>query len=300
MDGISLEILIKNLILKYNENLELKSLKNIQFKDYSEWENKAVKEECLENKLFWNTYLANYVPKSSFIGDLNKINKYQGRRYYFEFSNKISFDIKKLATNQSTTPYVILLSAMNFLINKISGHLDTCIGILDSGRSHFQVENCLGLFIKTLVLRTKLIPDQKFSILIKTIESDLLEIERHKNVRYDIIPNSVINLLFVYQNPDFSFETIDGIRGVTIENIPINEVYSKFPMIFNIFEDGNCIKGYIEYNTSFYSNRLIKFISSMFSIVIQEIINGVKDLDKIELDKFETLTEAELDFDFNF
>ncbi|UWY30359.1 amino acid adenylation domain-containing protein [Flavobacterium sp. TR2] len=305
MDGLSLEIFIKEFIENYNNHASLDAAKvnalQFQFKDYSEWFNKKWDDNIFKNKLFWEEYLKNYHPKDSFDRDFSIENNQQsGSKYLFELTTNVTSDLKELALCEQVTFYTILVGALNVLIYKLSNHNDICIGTVNNGRNILEIHNQIGMFVKTLVLRTQIEPELTFADILRNTQNNLLEINDYEAVPFEKLSQSLFDVMLAYQNPEFSFENIDQLNGLKLTSYPIDNKYSRMPVVFNLFESDNRLKGIIEYNCDLFEEDTIEIIALKYNKILNEIVkNPLMKVDLIDA-RLEFEKSTALDFDFNF
>ena len=300
MDGLSLEIFIKEFINNYNiaTNKNIKS--ELQFKDYSEWHNQILKEIGTKNELFWEKYLQDFNIKDSFEKDSKLKNKEQNSRLIlFEFNKQKTLDLKKMALEHKVTLYVILITTLNVLIYKESNHTDICIGTVNSGRNRSQMNEQIGMFVKTFILRIKIKTEQPFIDLLKSVQNDLFEIEDYIDIPFDKISKSFFDVMLVYQNPEFNFESINELNNLTLVQYPLNEQYIRLPMLFNFYESDYKLKCIVNYNNNLFDKETMSDIISEFSSLLYGIIeNPSRKINSIGIDESEKIIPN--DFDFNF
>ncbi|MDI5888440.1 amino acid adenylation domain-containing protein [Flavobacterium yafengii] len=305
MDGLSLEIFIKEFIGNYNENtFQVTPKENtlkFQFKDYSEWFNNILKDIGVENERFWIKYLQNYRSKDSFDRDFSiKNNQQNGSKFLFELKSDTTLALKEIAVDKKVTFYTILVAALNVLIYKFSNHNDICIGTVNSGRNIPELNDQIGMFVKTIVLRTQIESQQTFIDLLESIQNDLLEINGYQDIPFDKLPQSIFDIILVYQNPEFSFGDINELDDIKLLFYPVDNEYSKMPIVFNLFESENKLKGIIDYNCDLFQEDTIQIIALKYSKLLNEIIkNSSIKVDLIDI-KLEFENGIALEFDFNF
>ena len=305
MDGLSLEIFIKEFIENYNQSTSPEASKvntlKFQFKDYSEWFNRTLEDNAVKNELFWKNYLQNYRPKDSFDRDFSiEDNKQRGSKYLFELTTDTILVLKQLALEEQVTFYTILATALNVLIYKFSNHNDICIGTVNSGRNIPDLNNQIGMFVKTLVLRTQIESKQTFVDILKSTQNDLLAINDYQAVPFDKVSQSIFDVMLVYQNPEFSFENINELNDFKLTSYPIENKYSRMPIVFNLFESDNRLKGIIDYNCDLFEENTMQIIALKYIKLLNEIIkNPTIEIDLIDT-KLEFEKSAAFDFDFNF
>ncbi|BFM45582.1 hypothetical protein CFS9_42230 [Flavobacterium sp. CFS9] len=304
MDGLSLEIFIKEFIQNYNESTQNQTnddILKLQFKDYSEWLHKTIKEDQSKNELFWKNYLKNYEPKNSFDRDFSiQNNKQNGSKLSFEFTEEVTLLLKQLAAEKQITFYTLLVAAINVLIYKLSKHSDICIGTVNSGRNISDLNNQIGMFVKTLVLRTQIQSEQTFADVWENVNHNILEINNYQDVPFDKIVPDIFDVMLVYQNPEFNLEGSIELDELKLTSYPIESKFSRIPMVFNLFESKHQLKGTIDYNSDLFEEDTIHMIVSEFRKMLNEIVvNPLMKIGEID-DKLEQEIDTTLDFDFNF
>jgi amino acid adenylation domain-containing protein len=304
MDGLSLEIFIKEFIRNYNENaldLSKEDILKFQFKDYSEWLKKTVEENKSKNELFWKNYLQNYKPKDLFDRDFSvQNNKQNGSKLLFELTDEVTFHLKKFAAEKQVTFYTLLVTSINVLIYELTGHSDICVGTVNSGRDVAELNDQIGMFVKTLVLRTQVESEQTFVNLLESVSANILKINDYLDIPFDKIAPSIFDVMLVYQNPDFTFENSIELNELKFKPYPIDTKFSRMPIVFNLFESNHVLKGIVDYNCDLFEGATIEMIVSKFSKILNEIsINPLIQIGKIEA-RLEQEINTILDFDFKF
>ncbi|WP_264530511.1 amino acid adenylation domain-containing protein [Flavobacterium sp. N502540] len=302
MDGLSLELFIKKIISnlgeKNNTNLKSSTETAFQFKDYSEWFNGYLKDNSFKNKLFWEKYLRNFHFKNSFERDFNLENDNRnGEEYFFELTEDVTNDLKKLVIDKKVTLYTVLIAVLKILIFKESNQTDICVGTVNSGRNRAEINDQIGMFAKTIVLRTPIEKNKTFLEIVKNVQRDLFEIEDYSDVPFEEIGKSVFDVMLVYQNPEFNFENIDDLK---LTRYPVEGSYSRMPVVFNFYGSGKIVKGNVDFDRNLFDRESINAIVAKYNLILQEIIENPSqcvELMNIELE----LDKKDLyNFDFNF
>jgi hypothetical protein len=106
--------------------------------------------------------------------------------------------------------------------------------------------------------------------------------------------------MLVYQNPEFSFDNIDAFADFKLTAYPVDNKYSRMPIVFNLFETDNKLKGIIDYNCDMFEKDTIQIIMLKYGEILNEIIsNPSSKIDLIDA-KLEFEKNTTLDFEFNF
>ncbi|MEM9919956.1 MAG: condensation domain-containing protein, partial [Bacteroidota bacterium] len=303
MDGWSLENFVRAFVESYRQAdaAHLSSPLAIQFKDYSEWLNQQLAGNAQERLNFWKNHLQGYHHQPSFEPDFHyDLTDFRGDEYRFELTTELTDGLKQLARRERTTLYKLSMAAMNALIYKYSGHRDICLGTVEAGRNKAELNDQIGLFAKTLLLRSKVEGHQTFIDLLEPMEKNLLEIGQQADVPFDKLPRSLFDVLVVFQNPEFSFEQLHQIQDFQLDSYPIKPAYSRLPMVFNFYESEGQLKGIVTYSCERYSLETIQIIVIRLERLLECLIeNPLVSLDAMQLlADFER--EQAIDFNFNF
>ena len=298
LDGRSLEIFVHKLLHYYAEPQSTIVKDNLQFKDYSEWS--AVKQKESKNLDFWNSYLINYRIKPSFISNEGKINVSEANNFFVAFSPKESAAIKDFVRAQATTVHNFLSAAFGALVFKQSGHKDICLGTVNAGRNMPELDDMLGMFVKSLPLRMYLQDNKSFTALLKEVGINILQISEHQDIPIEFSLKTPYDTLLVYQNPDFSYQKEMQLPGVKFSNYPIETYHSRLSLLFNFKEEMQGLILEVTYDTSLYNSGTVELIVQRFWKLIEYTITNPKatlgDIDiAMEIEKTEVVN-----IEFNF
>lgn len=305
MDGLSLEIFIKEFGERYNaytrSDRGMKSRLKFQYKDYAEWYANMAISNAAKNELFWKNYLKNYQSKYSFDRDRGTDrNQRTANTCFFELSAENTRALKQLSVKEETTFYTVLVAALNLLIYKFSDHKDICIWTVNSGRDIPELADQIGMFVKSLILRTEVKEKQTFIDLIRDTSLNLLEISQYPDVPYESITQSEVDIMLVYQNPGFSYEESIQLCDLKLTSYSIVNRYSRIPIVLNLFEAGNKLKCRIDYNADLFEANTMEMIALMYCRLLEEVINN--PLAKMNLMGIESELKqgSPIDFEFDF
>ncbi|MEM7086876.1 MAG: amino acid adenylation domain-containing protein [Bacteroidota bacterium] len=305
MDGWSLEQLIKKVIAYYMASISKIEMSKVrlpfQFKDYASWLYDFQKESEVSNSEFWNDYLDRYAWTPLIPFDIeNDRSDEHGALFHFQWDAALVEKVKILATVNNCSLHTLLVTALKVLICKMYGHNDICIGTVNSGRSFPESDEQLGMFVKTLPLRTKLKLNQNFNVLLKGIHENLLAIDAHQDLPEGTVRSLRLDLLLVLQNPSFNYQSIDLGNDLKLTALPDAVAYSRLPLLLNFIEMEGELSGSAHFDTDKYSLELMEVIIQKYEKLLQFICEEpdapLEDID-INL-AFEN--EKTIDIDFNF
>ncbi|XRE44280.1 Polyketide synthase modules-related protein [Tenacibaculum discolor] len=301
MDGISLEFFTSQLIENYQTENVINDSKEIQFKDYSEW--LCNSPETKEETEFYQSYLKDYKVKESIIVGVTypRDNTFKAEHYSLQFSLEETNSIKKLAREYQNTPYNIVVALINVISYVVSDHKDLIIGTVHSGRNIESIASMIGMFVKTLPLRTKLSDDISFLQLIEQVKEQLILLDTYQDIPASVTNEDLFDILVTFQNPDFSYQGEITIEETKLEYLPLDTNYARVPLLFNFFEVNSILNLSLSYDIGRYEQSTILFVVDLFKELLSHLakepalkISALKEVLN------ENRKEEELDFDFNF
>ncbi|GAA4271388.1 amino acid adenylation domain-containing protein [Aquimarina gracilis] len=306
MDGWSLEVLIKEVVDSYGLLIvgsdKKRKKPDIQFKDYATWQHKIEQESKPANRKFWKDYLNNYKWESliSYDKDESLSKKFSGSFYHFNWDKMFLNKLNETALSQKITLHTLLATTFNVLIHKMQKLDDICIGTINSGRPFSDLHSQIGMFVKTLPLRSKIHPDQLISDFFEQVQKDMLAIDEHQDIPEDILSKLRVEAILVLQNPTFNYEKIEVSHDFVLKFNPVNAKYSRLPLLFSFSINEKHLNGSVYYDTSKYETATIELLTQKFKKTLEAVINNpfvsINELD-IALD-FEKQETIEIDFSF--
>ena len=293
-DGISHSILLREFVTLYNGK-ELSPLK-IQFRDYAYWKNKIYNsEEIIIKENYWLNNLKGKLPVLNIPYDYERplIQSFEGDILSFYLDEHITKELKDLCKKTGATMFMVLLSCYNILLSKYTNQYDILIGTPVSGRTHSDLNDTIGVFINTLVLRNY--PELKktfLQFLMEVKENSLNAFENQDyqfddlleklKIKRDMSRNPIFDTMFMWGNIDSDTEIF--INNIKISSYNIENKVSKFDLTLSASEINNKICLEIEYCTKLFKESTIKrFSESYVDIVTAVIYNSQIKLEEIKL-----------------
>ncbi|WP_343615087.1 amino acid adenylation domain-containing protein [Flavobacterium sp.] len=300
MDGWSLEILINEFVSHYkkiekNEIVDDSKL-NFQFKDYAAWYNKVQQKNSEEKNLrFWKTYLDGYSWKNTLPYDHQfQKDNHKSIDYEFVHHNINVPEIKKFVQKHNISLHTLLTGTFSILMYKMYDKEDFSIGTVNSGRTNSELQNQLGMFVKTLPLRNKIDQEKSAADFLNETHQNLLLIDEHQDVPETISNTFRLDTLLVLQNPSFDYSTIKVNTNLQLHLTPVNTSYNRLPLLITFEVSKNKLSGKINYSTSKYEAETIQLISLKYEKLLEEILRNssqsIESLDtELDFEKQETI-----------
>ncbi len=219
-------------------------------------------------------------------------HSFAGNSHTQNFSVELSEKILRLCKQLAVTPYVFFLTAHYILLNKYTGQRDILIGSPISNRNEPILENMIGFFDETIVLRTEVDSSLTFMQLIAQVKKNTLEAFANKDIPFDLLVkklkpertlgrNPFFRSMFIYhqvpETPSFGPE-LELAHGFYDNKV------SKFDLTLYVSNENNLLSSSIEYSTDLFELKTIeRFQEHLKSLVEQIVSTPAKSIDKLDI-----------------
>ncbi|WP_458461931.1 amino acid adenylation domain-containing protein, partial [Paenibacillus sp.] len=292
-DGISTGIMYDELFRIY-EDEELPILPK-QYKDYAAYEQLQQSTEAYRAaRDYWHRLYEGEVPILDFPLERvrPRVQRYEGAQHTFLLGNVLAKRLTDLAASQDTTLYVTLLAAYYILLSKYSGQEDIVVGTPVAGRDHAEVESIVGMFVKTLPLRSEIKSELTVAGYVASLKQRVLDCSNH--ALYPL--EELLDYLQMVREPSRHplFETLFVLQNMNMAQLQVNQLNigqleiptgrSKYEMTWAGHELNEDISMTIEYNTDLFSQSRIQQFSSHYVHILEQMTSDPRlSLNDIEL-----------------
>ncbi|UQZ41392.1 plipastatin non-ribosomal peptide synthetase PpsC [Bacillus subtilis] len=282
-DGVSVNILIREFGELYN-NRKLPALR-IQYKDYAVWQEGFKTGDAYKTQeAYWLKQLAGELPVLDLPADHARppVRSFAGDKVLFTLDQEVASGLHKLARENGSTLYMVLLAAYTAFLSRLSGQEDIIVGSPIAGRPHKDLEPILGMFVNTLALRTRPEGGKPFVQYLQEVRETALEAFEHQDYPFeelvdkleltrDMSRNPLFDVMFVLQNMDQESLELDELCLKPAANN--GHQTSKFDLTLYIQEQPHGLLTFqMEFSTDLYKKKTIEkwlqyFINMLLSII---------------------------------
>ncbi|WP_261595523.1 condensation domain-containing protein, partial [Pseudoalteromonas holothuriae] len=188
----------------------------VQYADYALWQRGWLQGEVLDKQLnYWQEQLAEMMPVHSLPLDKARPAQqtFQAKTHIKQIDSQTSQAIRGLCEEQGVTLFMFLETAFAVLLSRYSGESDIVIGTPIAGRTHHALEPLIGFFVNSLVLRTDVSNNPKFSELLQANKRVILDAYSHQHIPFEMLVetlqperslayNPLFQIMFSMQNND--------------------------------------------------------------------------------------------------
>ena len=271
---------------------------DLQYADYAAWQRNWLSGEKLQQYLdFWTQNLAGAPEVLNLPTDYPRPSEpsYNGNWIERQLPVDLSRTLKTLARDNNSTPFMLFLAAFNVLLSRYSGEQDVVIGTPVAGRDRRELENLIGFFLNTLVVRTEIKPDEAFTGLLARTRKDNLQLREYQELPFerlveelqperDMSVSPVFQVMFIWQ------EQSD--RNISLPRLTIGGAElvghgtAKFDLSLSVSDQANSIAVGIEYATDLFSRSAMERMLQHFETLLRAIAanpqQSIKDLQLLD------------------
>jgi thioesterase domain-containing protein/acyl carrier protein len=291
-DGWSLEIFVRELGALYEQHTGgpkafLPDLP-VQYGDYAKWQREWIAGDILADQAqYWKQKLAGAPPFLDLPSDHSRPAEqaHNGASQTIPLPNELVHHLENFAHGSRATLFMAMLAVFKTLIHSYTGNDDVLVGIPAAGRNLVEIEDLIGFFANTLVLRTNLSGDPSFSELLFRVREVALDAFAHADFPFeklveDLNPPRTLSYSPVIQVM-FSFvkvRKLPSFRNVSVSPYVFSSHKSLFDLAAEFIQDAEdrCWLR-VEYDTALFDHaRIAKMLNDY--LMLLQVISAQPDL----------------------
>ena len=285
-DGWSLNIFLKELTALYTaygagKGSPLSPLR-IQYSDFAVWQRQFLQGAVLDRQLsYWKGQLVN-LPVLEIPTDRPRppLPSLRGGFHSSKLAGSLTAAIKALSQHEGATRFMTLLAAFQLLLCRWTGQEDIVIGVPVANRNRAELEELIGFFTNTLVMRTDLSSNPTFRELLQRVKEVALGAYAHQDLPFeklveelqpqrDLSHNPLFQVTFqLFSSPD---STVTA-TGADHEPLDVGTDSAMFDLVFNLFEGPAGIEVQVEFSLDLFDPETISGLTQRFRILLEGII----------------------------
>ena len=251
----------------------------VQYGDYVAWQNGWLKSDGAKSQLeYWKRQLAGELPVLELPADRPRppVPSGIGVNLPVAMPPALRHSLQRLAECGNATLFMVLLAALKALLHRYTGLDEVLIGSPVANRRHREVENLIGIFINTLLLRTGLARNPTFSELLDQVREMALAAFMNQDIPVERVieealpgrgedGQGVFRVVFALQNA-FVEEVL--LRGVTIRPFDLDVRAETFDLSLGLAMHGEALSGTLTYNPDLFDRERMERFLSHFEVLL--------------------------------
>ena len=268
---------------------------SVQYTDFAVWQREFITNENLKSQLdYWLEQL-NGIPKAHGVKLDNargKVQPHQGRLHRQILSRDLTEQLNAYCQVNSVTPFIALQTIFSVLLAKHGDDPDVVMGLVVAGRTQRETESLIGLFVNSLVLRSRFSPSSLFQDLLAENKKTILDAYANQHVPFDFLverlnptrelnKNPLFQIMIIHvaeQNESVSFAvSSDGNAGW----LPLR---TDMDLYIEETSDGETRADFV-FNDAIFFESTIALIAKQFESILYQVLRNQRlSYDAIALD----------------
>jgi amino acid adenylation domain-containing protein len=319
VDGISKQIFIKELTMLYGGR-KLPPLR-IQYKDYSEWQQRQSQQESLRRQeLYWLKEFSGPIPVLKLPANCRspEVRGSGGERLSFWLDRDRADALKALALESEVTLFMLLLGILNILLARVCGQEDIVVGTPTAGRRHSDLAPLMGMFVNTLALRNYPAAGKTFGDFIREVGTRTLAAFDNQDYQFDRLVERVsltgdperrtlFDVMFAFRN----IETVSApipemqVPGLRIKPYGYAHRVAPFDLCLLADESGDRLLFSFLYAADIFDKKTVERLAGYFEEIVDAVVadnrvalKDIKISHRLFGDKLNIPADATADFGF--
>ncbi|MEU2792834.1 non-ribosomal peptide synthase/polyketide synthase [Streptomyces sp. NPDC007100] len=261
----------------------------VQYTDYTLWQRALLGDETDPESLFarqvayWTENLADLPQELALPVDRPRpaVSTYRGEMLGFDLSPELHRRLADLARDTGVSLHMVLHAGLAALLTRLGAGTDLPIGSGVAGRHDEALDDAVGLFVNTLVMRTDTSGDPSFGELLRRVRETALNAYSHQDVPFEHLvevlnpvrsPNRhpLFQVALVLQNTP---EAGLAMPGVEVTPEPAASGTSRFDLFFSVTERGPSggVRGTLEYSTDLFDRRTVRTLVERWTRLLEAV-----------------------------
>ncbi|HEX2092991.1 MAG TPA: amino acid adenylation domain-containing protein, partial [Longimicrobiaceae bacterium] len=275
----------------------------VQYADYAVWQRERLSGPVLEAELaHWRERLdgAPALLELPLDRPRRAAATARGASVPFTLSPRTSEALRALARAEGATLFMTLLTGWQALLSRYSGQEDVLVGTPVSGRTRVELEQLIGFFLNTLVLRADLSGDPTVGGVVRQIREVALQAYAHQELPFERLVEELdverslehaplFQVAFTLTRLDAAEEDRLRLPGLSVEPLEEGTATAKFDLMLAVGDGGRELGGTLSYRADLFDRSTIERLLGS----LESLLEGMAQAPQRRIGEIDLLPEAE-------
>ncbi|MCP2295731.1 amino acid adenylation domain-containing protein [Nocardia amikacinitolerans] len=266
----------------------------VQYADYSVWHRELLGAESDPDSLsakqigYWKQALAGLPDQLDLPSDRPRpaVQSFAGERVDVRIDAETHAALTELARGHNATIFMVVHAALSVLLARLSGTDDIAVGTPIAGRGERELDDLIGMFANTLVLRTRVDAAESFVDLVARVREGDLQAFTHADVSFERLVEVLNPARSMARHPLFqvglSFQNIVRssleLPGLTVSGVDALADVSQFDLhwiVADHYDESGApcgIDGSVTFATALFERETVQGFVDRFVRLLGEIV----------------------------
>jgi len=307
-DAASSEIFLRDLGAIYGafrrgEPSPLRPL-DLQYADFAAWQRQRLQDVSLRGlRSYWMRQLDRLPEALEMPTDRVRppVQSFKGSTVRRELPRHLTEGVRQLGEDEGATLFMTTLAVFEILLHRYSGSDDVVIGTPIANRMQSELEEVIGFFTNSLVLRTDLSGNPTFRDLLDRVREVCLDAYSHQEMPFEKLVAELNPERQLSRNPLFQHVFMlhhegdqPSLPGLRVASQAVGSESAKFDLSFSIAERGDQLVSIVQYNTDLYDASSMERMLRHYETLLEAVIDDPEaHIDTLPMLPFEEAAQVE-------
>ncbi|QKW26034.1 non-ribosomal peptide synthase/polyketide synthase [Streptomyces seoulensis] len=205
----------------------------------------------------------------------------RGGAVAFTVPPRLTGALRGLARDHGVSVFMVAQAAVAALLHRLGAGDDIPLGAPVSGRADEALEDLVGFFVNSLVLRTDLSGDPTFADLLARVRETDLAAYEHQDLPFERLVEALNPERSLARHPLFQVMVVHlagrsegpALPGLTVRRETLGQDGAKFDLSFDFVElgDGAGIEGWIEYSADLFDEESAELLARRLEMLLEQV-----------------------------
>ncbi|MEU6816714.1 non-ribosomal peptide synthase/polyketide synthase [Streptomyces sp. NPDC046860] len=252
------------------------------YADYTLWQHELTAAAETGLLAHWTEALAGIPAELNLPADRPRPAESGGRggTVGFTVPPRLEHALRALARDHGVSVFMVAQAAVAALLHRLGAGDDIPLGTPVSGRADESLEDLVGFFVNSLVLRTDLSGDPTFAGLLARVRETGLAAYEHQDLPFERLVEALNPERSLARHPLFQVMVVHltgrteapRMPGLTVRRESVGQDSAKFDLSFDFVEqgEGEGIQGWIEYSADLFDEPTALLLARRLESVLEQ------------------------------
>ncbi|GLZ55908.1 non-ribosomal peptide synthetase [Actinomycetospora sp. NBRC 106378] len=265
----------------------------VDYVDYTRWQRDLLDAVGADQLAFWARTLAGAPEELVLPTDRPRPARptFTGGTVTLPLDPEVSAGLRALAADRGASTFMVLQAAVATLLSRVGAGTDLPLGAPVAGRDDPRLDDLVGFFVNTVVLRTDLSGAPGFAELVDRVRETDLAAFAHADVPFEAVVSHLDPPRTVARTPLFQVMVGHHVRsgaplaldGVEAAEVDVAHRTAMFDLVFSFAEHDGELTLHLEYAADLFDEESARQLAARFALVARTVVGSpdvpVDDLD---------------------
>jgi len=262
----------------------------VQYADYTLWQQRwlgSVGETgsvASREVAYWRQALAGLPEELALPTDRPRprVASYRGGTVPMSVSRELHDRLQRLSRAEGASLFMVLQGALAVLLSRLGAGTDIPLGSPIAGRLDESLQDQIGFYVNTLVLRTDVSGNPTFREVLRRVREFDLSAFAHQELPFEQLVQALQPQRSLARHPLFQVMLVlqntgtrqESLQGLSVQPEPMAQTTSKFDLLWNCEElPAGGLQGTLEYNSDLFdrdtAGRFVEWYQRVLELVVE-------------------------------